>query len=149
MSSHQATIPAPRREQGSGGASAGWKVVVLLLGIAVGVLAIAAVAAVQAADEARDEAGSAEAGMREFGHEETTAPAALCRCRHGFSLRARDGFPGDRIAAQELLPLELHSVQELNYQVGEFFDRALYHLTRGYEAEAAAQGQGRPSSLVL
>jgi nitrite reductase (NO-forming) len=61
MSSHQATIPAPRREQGSGGASAGWKVVVLLLGIAVGVLAIAAVAAVQAADEARDEAGSAEA----------------------------------------------------------------------------------------
>ena len=64
MSSHQATIPAPRREQGSGGASAGWKVVVLLLGIAVGVLAIAAVAAVQAADEARDEAGSAEAASR-------------------------------------------------------------------------------------
>ena len=46
-------------------------------------------------------------------------------------------FPGDRIAAQELLPLELHSVQELNYQVGEFFDRALYHLARGYESEAA------------
>jgi hypothetical protein len=33
--------------------------------------------------------------------------------------------------------LELHSIQELNYQVGEFFDHALYHLTRGYEAEAA------------
>ena len=49
----------------------------------------------------------------------------------------------------ELLPLELHSIQELNYQVGEFFDRALYHLTRGYEAEAAAQGQIGPSSLVL
>jgi len=64
MSSHPATIPAPRREEGSGGASAGWKVVVLLLGIAVGVLAIAAVAAVQAADEARDEAGSAEAASR-------------------------------------------------------------------------------------
>ena len=46
-------------------------------------------------------------------------------------------FPGDRIAAQELLPLALHSVQELNYQVGEFFDRALYHLARGYESEAA------------
>jgi hypothetical protein len=44
-----------------------------------------------------------------------------------------------RIAAQELLPLELHSVQELNYQVGEFFDRALYHLARGYESEAAAR----------
>ena len=47
-------------------------------------------------------------------------------------------FAGDRIASQELLPLELHSIQELNYQVGEFFDRALYHLARGYESEAAA-----------
>ena len=44
---------------------------------------------------------------------------------------------GDRVAPVELLPLELHSIQELNYQVGEFFDRALFHLTRGYEAEAA------------
>ena len=47
-------------------------------------------------------------------------------------------FAGDRIAPQELLPLELYSIQELNYQVGEFFDRALYHLARGYESEAAA-----------
>jgi hypothetical protein len=47
-------------------------------------------------------------------------------------------FAGDRVSPQELLPLELHSVQELNYQVGEFFDRALYHLTRGYEAEAVS-----------
>ena len=46
-------------------------------------------------------------------------------------------FAGDRVAPVELLPLELHSIQELNYQVGEFFDRALFHLTRGYEAEAA------------
>jgi hypothetical protein len=46
-------------------------------------------------------------------------------------------FAGDRIAAQELLPVELHSIQELNYQVGDFFDRALYHLARGYEYEAA------------
>ena len=44
---------------------------------------------------------------------------------------------GDRMMPEELLPLELHSIQELNYQVGEFFDRALYHLARGYEAEAA------------
>ena len=36
-----------------------WKVVVLLLGVAVGVLAIAAVVATQAADEARDEAKAA------------------------------------------------------------------------------------------
>jgi hypothetical protein len=48
-------------------------------------------------------------------------------------------FAGDRIASQELLPLELHSIQELNYRVGEFFDRALYHLARGYESEAAAR----------
>jgi hypothetical protein len=48
-------------------------------------------------------------------------------------------FAGDRVVPDELLPLELHSIQELNYQVGEFFDRALYHLARGYEAEAAAQ----------
>ena len=45
-------------------------------------------------------------------------------------------FAGDRIVPQELLPLELHSIQDLNYRVGEFFDRALYHLARGYEAEA-------------
>jgi hypothetical protein len=48
-------------------------------------------------------------------------------------------FAGDRIASQELLPVELHSIQELNYQVGEFFDRALYHLAHGYELEAAAR----------
>jgi hypothetical protein len=47
-------------------------------------------------------------------------------------------FAGDRIVPQELLPLELHSIQDLNYQVGDFFDRALYHLARGYEHEAAS-----------
>ena len=47
-------------------------------------------------------------------------------------------FAGDRVAPIELLPLELHSIQELNYQVGEFFDRALFHLARGYEAEAGS-----------
>jgi hypothetical protein len=50
-------------------------------------------------------------------------------------------FAGDRVAPDELLPLALHSVQELNYQVGEFFDRALFHLARGYELEA---GRPRP-----
>jgi hypothetical protein len=48
-------------------------------------------------------------------------------------------FAGDRIASEEILPLELYSIQELNYQVGEFFDRAVYHLARGYESEAAAR----------
>jgi hypothetical protein len=56
-------------------------------------------------------------------------------------------FAGDRVVPDELLPLELHSIQELNYQVGEFFDRALYHLARGYESEAAARKPSdRPSS---
>lgn len=45
-------------------------------------------------------------------------------------------FAGDRVAPQELLPLELYSIQDVNYRVGEFFDRALYHLARGFEAEA-------------
>jgi len=50
-------------------------------------------------------------------------------------------FAGDRMLPDELLPLELHSIQELNYQVGEFFDRALYHLARGYEAEGTSGGR--------
>ena len=41
-------------------------------------------------------------------------------------------FSGER----ELVPAQLHGIQELNYMVGEFFDRALYHLTRGHEAAA-------------
>lgn len=45
-------------------------------------------------------------------------------------------FSGDRVAPDEFVPVELHGIQELNYMVGEFFDRALYHLTRGYEAAA-------------
>ena len=45
-------------------------------------------------------------------------------------------FAGDRIMPDELLPVQLQSIQDLNYQVGEFFDRALYHLARGYELEA-------------
>ena len=44
-------------------------------------------------------------------------------------------FSGDRIVPGEMLPFELQSIQELNYLVGDFFDRALYHLTRGYDME--------------
>lgn len=50
-----------------------------------------------------------------------------------------EDFAGDRVASQELLPVELYSIQEINYRVGEFFDRALYHLARGYESEAATR----------
>jgi hypothetical protein len=45
-------------------------------------------------------------------------------------------FSGDRVMPDEMLPIELYGIQELNYMVGEFFDRALYYLTRGYEAAA-------------
>lgn len=78
MSSHSATMPAQRREaqKGPGGSSAVWKVVVLLLGIAVGVLAIAAVVAVQAADEARDEATAGGAAPATATHDHSTHASA-------------------------------------------------------------------------
>ena len=47
----------------------------------------------------------------------------------------------DRQAAQEILPVHLYGIQELNYLVGDFFDKALYYLVRGYEMEAGV-GQG-------
>jgi len=56
-------------------------------------------------------------------------------------------FAGDRVAPQELLPLELHSIQDFNYRVGEFFDRALYHVARGFEAEAF-DGARRPETFA-
>src|SRR5205809_6665593 len=37
-------------------------------------------------------------------------------------------FSGDRIAPAELLPLQMHSLQEANTTIGEFFERALDHL---------------------
>jgi hypothetical protein len=51
-------------------------------------------------------------------------------------------FSCDRIAAGELAPLELYSIQELNYMVGDFFDRALYYLLRGYEMQSKAKQGG-------
>ena len=49
-------------------------------------------------------------------------------------------FP--RAEADYVLPMHLHSLQELNLMVSEFFDRALYHLARGYEAASAAPAGG-------
>jgi hypothetical protein len=43
-------------------------------------------------------------------------------------------FP--RAEQEYVLPMHLHSLQDLNAQVGEFFDVALYELARGYEAAA-------------
>jgi hypothetical protein len=46
-------------------------------------------------------------------------------------------FP--RIEADYVLPMHLHSLQELNAMLSEFFDRAVYHLARGYERAAEAR----------
>lgn len=43
-------------------------------------------------------------------------------------------FP--RVEREYVLPMHLHSLQELNATMGTFFDEALYHLARGYEAAA-------------
>jgi hypothetical protein len=47
-------------------------------------------------------------------------------------------FSGDLVTPGELVPVELYAIQELNYLVGDFFDKALYYLVRGYEAAAMA-----------
>lgn len=41
-------------------------------------------------------------------------------------------FP--RVDGDFVLPMHLHSLQDLNTQVGLFFDEALYYLSLGYEA---------------
>lgn len=43
-------------------------------------------------------------------------------------------FP--RVEQEYVLPMHLHSLQDLNARVGEFFDEALYELTAGYEGAA-------------
>ena len=48
-------------------------------------------------------------------------------------------FSGDLTVSEGLAPLELYSIQELNYAVGDFFDQALYHLTLGYEMQNVAE----------
>jgi hypothetical protein len=47
-------------------------------------------------------------------------------------------FP--RSEADYVLPMHLHSLQELNVSVGEFFDEALYFLACGYEAASREAG---------
>ena len=52
---------------------------------------------------------------------------------HGLVEQSRD-----RHVSQEFLPVHLYGIQELNSLVEDFFDKALYHLARGYEMEAQA-----------
>jgi hypothetical protein len=66
---------------------------------------------------------------------------ALILIKHHLRRFVRDHglveFSGDRVVGADLVGVQLHGIQELNYMVGEFFDRAMYHLARGYEAEAS------------
>lgn len=77
---------------------------------------------------------------------------ALILAKHHLRRYVRDHglveFSGDRVAPGELLPVQLHGLQELNFMIGEFFDRALYHLARGYEMEAAAFPRGERARAV-
>ena len=43
-------------------------------------------------------------------------------------------FP--RVEADYILPMHMHSLQQLNEQVGTFFDEALFQLAQGYELAA-------------
>jgi hypothetical protein len=43
-------------------------------------------------------------------------------------------FP--RVEGDYVLPLHLHSLQEFNARIGQFFDEALYDLACGYEEQA-------------
>ena len=54
-------------------------------------------------------------------------------------------FSGDRLVPGEMVPLELYRIQELNYVVGDFFDRALWYLLRGYEFQVKASKEGSGS----
>jgi hypothetical protein len=54
-------------------------------------------------------------------------------------------FP--RVEQEYVLPLHLHSLQELNTSVGRFFDEALYYLACGYEDGAKqTKATGSPAS---
>jgi hypothetical protein len=48
-------------------------------------------------------------------------------------------FP--RVEADYILPMHLHSLQQLNEQVGTFFDEALFQLALGYERAAVLSGR--------
>ena len=48
-------------------------------------------------------------------------------------------FSGDRVTRSEMIPFELYNMQELNYAVGDFFDNALYYLTRGAEIQTQSK----------
>jgi hypothetical protein len=75
---------------------------------------------------------------------------ALILIKHHLRRFVRDHglleLSGDRAVPGDLIGVQLYGIQELNYQVGEFFDRAMYHLVRGYEQEASRGPAPVPAS---
>jgi hypothetical protein len=53
---------------------------------------------------------------------------------------------GEQAVPGDLIGVQLHGIQELNYMVGEFFDRAMYYLARGYEQEASRRPSPAPAA---
>jgi len=65
---------------------------------------------------------------------------ALILVKHHLRRFVRDHglveFSGDRVVGGDMIGVQLYAIQDLNYMVGDFFDRAMYYLARGYELEA-------------
>ena len=64
--------------------------------------------------------------------------------RHFIQENSVVGSTADRPEHEELLPVVLYEIQELNYMVGHFFDAALYHTARGYELGAPVAREPAP-----
>lgn len=48
-----------------------------------------------------------------------------------------------RVESDYFLPMHMHSLQELNTTIGQFFDEALYYTAQAYEAKADRAQQAR------
>ena len=61
----------------------------------------------------------------------------LCK-KHLRNYIQRHGLiePAGVVDHPDVLPVHMHGIQELNYMVGTFFDRALYYTARGYESRS-------------
>jgi len=66
--------------------------------------------------------------------------SALILVKHHLRRFVRDhglvDFSGDRVVGGDMIGVHLYAIQDLNYMVGDFFDRAVYYLALGYEDEA-------------
>lgn len=54
-----------------------------------------------------------------------------------------------RVYGEGVLPVQLHGLMELNNQVNEFFDEAIYHLCAAYETAAKQAAPGAPVNVSV